>query len=395
MITNLPVELYESLLSLDDRVKTVRLINSSVLLLSAESFWNLLHTSHRELWEGVRSGNPSLPVAKTMERLLGSPFRPLGRSAMIRLIRGLPPSLIDESLRPHHPDYVWPVGAFWIGMFSSGLFQNNVAKAFWVQFARDATVLNAETLRTDQGMGEMWRRYASSPLVHRFGCTALWAGSAKMDYNESYKEQAISRCLSADTFTMLLRVLAWYVADKVVENFWDAVEREDMSDVTPFECIIPVYEPLSGEWSNPMLGALEHLGKLCGWQQKQKVTTYLGNRWANCSGPNGVEGPARIKLLRYWVQAKRGRPKFQTFLDLVCTVTRDSSRLKNTDPDERAYDNRIQASILRLGETIALVRLHLTSIGLTHDEVESVMSAYAQEYRVARTALGRSMKPRD
>jgi len=279
MTTKAPEELYKDLLSLDDHGRTIRLVNNSVLLLPAELFWKLLHTSHREIWEGVRARNPSLPVAKTIARILANPLRPLGRSAMIRLIRAIPAVLIDEALRPHDPDYVWPVGVTWIGLFSSGLFQNKAAKAFWVQFVHDATVFNAETLRADQGMEDIRRRYASSPLVSRFGCAVLWTRSAldstKRDDNEASVEQVISSFLAADVFTVLLRILAWYVADIIVENFWDVVEQEDMSELIPFECVIPVYDPLSGEWSNPMLGALENLGKLCGWQRKQKVTTYL------------------------------------------------------------------------------------------------------------------------
>jgi len=398
MTTKSPEDLYKDLLSLDDP-RMVRLISNRALLLPVESFWKLLHTSHREIWEGVRAGNPSLPVAKTMARMLVNPFRPLGRSAMSRLIRAVPTALIDELLRPHDADYVWPVGVTWIGLFSSGLFHHKTAKAFWVQFVRDATVLNAETLRAGQGLEENWRRYASSPLVSRFGCAALRAKSApdstQREDNEASVDQVISSVLTADVLTVLLRLLAWYVADTVVENFWEAVERDGMSELIPFDGVIPVYKPLSGEWSNPMLGALEHLAKLCDWKRKQKVTTYLGNRWANSSAPEGVDGPSRIKLLRYWVQAKKGRPKFQTFLDLVGAVTKESPRLKDADPAGRAYDTWIQASVLRLGETLALVRLHLTHIGLTHDEVASVMSAYAQEYRFARTQLGRPMSARD
>jgi len=399
MTTKAFEELYEDLLSMGDRAKTIRQVNSNVLLLPLESFWKLLHTSPKELWEVARARNPSLPVSKTMEKMLTSPARLPGRSAMIRLIRAYPAIVSVEARRFHDAEYIWPVGLAWHGLFSGGLFQNKTAKAFWVQFVRDATVLNAETLPQDRGIENICRCYAGSPLVARFGCTALRSRYAPVttqkDDNDASVEQVISSFLQADVFTVLLRILAWYVADIVVENFWDVIEREHMSELIPFECVIPIYEPISEGWSNPMLGALEHLGNLCDWQQKQKVTTYLGNLWANRSGLGAVDGPARIKLLRYWVQAKKGRPKFQTFLDLVCTVTKESPRLKGTTPDERAYDTWVQASVLRLGETLALVRLHLTHIGLTHVEVESVMSVYAQEYRFARTALGRPMLSSD
>lgn len=399
MTTSTPEDLYNNLLLLDNDARTIRQVNNSVLLLPVESLWKLLHTSHSEIWESVRARNPSLPVAKTVARTLTSSSRPLGRSATIRLIRALPNGVIDEVIRPYKADYVWLTGKAWIGLFSGGLFQNQTTKAFWVQFVSDATVLNAETLRADQGMEEIWQHYASSPLVSRFGCTALRerfpVDSAQMDDNQESSEQTITRYLAADALTVLLRILAWYVADIIVEYFWDAVEQDEMSEMIPFECVIPAYDVLRGEWSNPMLGALEHLGKLCGWQRKQKVTTYLGNRWAISSDTGGVDGPARVKLLRYWVQAKKGRPKFQTFLGLVLAVTEESPRLKDADAEGRAYDAWIQASVLRLGETLALVRSHLTHIGLTHNQVSSVMSAYAQEYRFARAALGRPMLSRD
>jgi hypothetical protein len=395
MALRTPEEVYEDLHRLDACSKTVRLVKSNVLLAQVESLWKLLHTSNNEIWKGARTHRPSLPVFKTVTKALTTPAKPLGRSATIRLLRFCPATLIEEAFRSSERDYIWPTGIAWIGVFNSGYFQNDKSKRFWVQFVRDAEELNAKTLRSDEGLEDNWCRYICSSVALRFGCAELWQTGALDKLQHKHKvaslETVTSRLLHADAITVLLRILAWYVADAVVESFWDVVEREEMSEITPFESILPTYDEGKGVWSNPMLSALEHLGSLCEWKKKQKVTTYLGNRWASASRSEAAD---RIKLLRSWVQVKKGRPKFQKFLDLVRAVTEDTPRLKNTRSDERDSDTWIQASVLRLGETLALLRTHLSHLGFTNDSVSSIMAVYADEYRYARSALGRPMSAR-
>lgn len=52
-----------------------------------------------------------------------------------------------------------------------------------------------------------------------------------------------------------------------------------------------------------------------------------------------------------------------------------------------------QAVILRVAETLTLVRLDLSKKGYTTAELSELMSIYQQEFRTARDLLGKPIQP--
>lgn len=389
-----PEELYEHLQSLDDGEKTIRVVNNSALLPSLDAFYKLLHASREVVWNAMRADRPYLPVAKTLAKAWKTSGVPLGRSASIRLIRaGQGAGLAKAMSYLLDLDYLWPRANEWTGLFASGFFSQDVSKQFWIGFVQEAMQLNAVELHSDLGRLRQWEAYARSPTVSRFGCLAMrdvMIGRlpALSSDEEAELDPMLDRAHLVDSFAVLMRLLAWCVADLTVHH-WEQVEQDGMANDVPLLELLPVFDEAAQTWSNPMQSALDRLARMSGWQQKQKATRFLGQLWGREGGANGVE--SRIRLLRNWVQQEKGRPDFKSFLGLSRVVA--AEKLRSVAPDEDGAERFAwyQAVILRIAETLSLARLDLSKRGYTTSELSELMSIYQQEYRTARDMLGKPM----
>lgn len=389
-----PQELYEYLQSLDDVDKSIRLVGNRLLLPSLSGVYKLLHTSRETVWDGMRVQMPFLPVAKTISKAWLSPGTRLGRSATIRMMRLVQSKgmagVLSEFL---DLDYLWPPGNEWAGLFASNFFSQDISKEFWVDFVKEVMHLNATELCPGIGRLKQWETYARSSTVLRFGYpTMREALLGRLAVLSSDKEAELDPMFDsvhvADTFAVLIRLLAWCVADLTIE-LWEKVEQEGMAHDIPLQELIPVFDEAAQEWSNPMQSALDRLARMAGWQQEQKATRFLGQLWGRECGENGVE--SRIRLLRNWVQLKKGRPDFKSFMGLSKVVAAEKLRSVDTDKDGIEQFAWYQAVILRIAEALSLARLDLSNRGYTTSELSELMSIYQLEYRTARDMLGKPM----
>jgi len=393
-----PEELYEHLQSLDDGERTIRVVGNSALLPSLGAVYKLLQTSREVVWDSMRSERPSLPVAKTLAKAWNTPGVHLGRSASIRLLRAGQDAGLAEALSHFVGlDYLWPRANEWTGLFASGFFSQDVSKQFWVGFVQEAMRLNAVELHSDLGRLRQWGAYARSPTVFRFGCPAMrdvlvGRVSALSSNEEAELDPMLDRVHFFDSFAVLMRLLAWCVADLTVD-LWEQVEQDGMGNDVPLLELIPVFDETAQAWSNPMHSALDRLARMSGWQQEQKSTRFLGRLWGREGGVNGVE--SRIRLLRYWVLLEKGRPDFKSFLGLSRVVAAEKLRAAAPDRDVMEQFAWYQAAILRVAETLSLVRLDLSRRGYSTSELSGLMSIYQQEFRTARDLLGKPIQLAD
>jgi len=375
--------LCDYILALDNEHKVARGINSNALLVPIDDVMKLLHTSLREIFTAARQLKPFLPVDKTIAKLLATPAQTPTRGTLLRLLRDVAHQVTLQILVDQRKErYVWVTGNGWHSLFSSPLFTHQAARDFWISFLQKTKVLNAVEMRSDQPLVVRLHAYAKAPVVVRFGCsTARMELNARLneitDGEAAASDAFLQHAMVADRFAVLLRILAWLVANMVVD-IWEMVERDGMQDITPLESLLPTFDPVSSNWSNPTTRALEQLAKRAGWQQRQRAITFLGNLWARHSSNDATEASSRIRLLRNWEQRKKGRPKFETLLS------------KET-PEGREYDTWMQAVILRIGETLSEISHALVKLGLSSDNITGIMDAYRQEYRFAREALGKPM----
>jgi hypothetical protein len=388
-------DLYERLKSLDDEYESIRVVKNNALRLPMDHVLRLLNTTQRESWEAARMERRYLPVAKTVAKLTAETLGRPGRSAITRLLRAMPAELAERALELPTGGYVWPNGEQWRGLFASSFFAQPAAKDFWLQFVDSATTLNG-AMQRNEGAVSVWGQYAASSLVARFGCPAFRTPcTARTEIiandNESFGDQILMKCHTADVISVLLRIVAWRVADIVVTDIWDLVERDGQTDLVPLESLLPKFDEKTNAWSNPILSALEHLAKWSGWQQKQRATTYLGKLWAGYTASGSTEATSRIRVLRNWTQRKKGRPKFSSLLDLANAAVAERCRIDSIDSNHNDHDAKTQAAILRWAETLALLLAHLEYRGFSAGEISEVMSTYSAEYRTARRMLGKPM----
>ena len=392
-----PDNLYDYLLRLGDARKTIRIVGNNALLMSFEATLGLLHTSHGEIWSAARQQKPSLPVHKTIAKLLDIPPKPIGRGTFLRLMRTAScPKIIRPLIEQAAQDYLWPRASMWIGFFSSSFFLHQTASEYWIRFTEEATVLNAEQMQCGESLLAQMTAYARAPVVIRFGCKLmrpeLDARLAELhNVGLVIEDPVLQRVHVADQLTVLIRILAWKVADIVVD-MWGMFERDAMENVTPLESILPRLDPSTQEWSNPIASALAQLAKRGGWQQKQKATTFLGNLWSQRDIFEKTESSSRIRLLRNWVQRKKGRPRFETLLSLANAVTFEQAILAGVKPEGHDEDAWLQAAILRVAETLAVLLHALITLGIAAEHITAIMDAYKEEYRHARQALGKPIE---
>lgn len=386
--------LWDYVQTLDSEQKTIRAVNNSALLPPVETVLSLLKTSLREILKAARQYKPHLPVDKTIVKLLKAPHQIPTRGTFLRLFREVPHQALLKNLKDQGEDgYTWMVGDGWYSLFASPMFNHQVARDFWVSFVQEAKVLNAVELHSDKGLLTQLHAYAKAPLVNRFGCPTvrdlLIARLNEIDDDAASEDAIVLHATVADRFGVLLRILAWLVADRVVD-IWEMVEREGMQDILPFDSLLPAYDPATDQWSNPTTRALEQLAKRAGLQQKQRAITFLGKLWSrHC--PDETEPSSRIRLLRNWEQRKNGRPQFVTLRSLAHAVTVKQALLAGESPEGRDYDTWMQAAILRIGETLSEILHRLNGLGIEERHIRGIMDTYREEYRFARAALGKPM----
>lgn len=382
--------------ALDNEQRSVRGVNSSALLMPIETVMKLLHTSIRDVLTAARQLKPYLPVDKTVAKLLATPAQIPTRGTLLRLLRDAPHQVFLQNLIDQgQDDYVWMTANGWHSLFCSQLFIHQTPRDFWIGFLQEAKILNAVEMRPDKHFIARLHAYARAPLVERFGCSTVRnildsRLSEVRDEEIAVSDAVIQQVVVADRFAVLLRILAWLVADMVID-IWGMVERDGMQDIIPLESLLPAFDPVSGKWSNPTTRGLEQLAKRAGWQKKQRAITFLGNLWAQHSSDGKTEASSRIRLLRNWEQRKKGRPKFETLRSLAHAVTLEQALLNKVSPEGREYDIWMQAVILRVGETLSEILHALDTLGLGAEHIMGIMDAYRQEYRFAREALGKPL----
>lgn len=378
-----------------DGQRTFRGVNNNALLIPFDAVLKLLDTSLLELMRAARVHRPHLPVDKTLSRLLKEPQRVPARGMLSRLLREAPHQLMLHALFDQdRKGYVWITGEAWRSLFHSSLFIHQTARGFWMDFVQNAKILNAVDMHSDKGHFEKLRAYADSPLVDRFGCSAVRAVlHARLNSDPAEEvadnDQIVQHVVVVDRFAVLLRMLAWLVADLVID-IWEMIQHDGMQDIIPFDSLLPAIDPVSGEWNNPTTRALEQLAKRAGWQGKQRAITFLGNLWDRHDAEQKEPG-SRIRSLRNWEQRRKGRPKFQTFCSLANAVTVEQALLAGESAEGRDYDTWMQAVILRIGETLTETLFALNTLGVEATHIVGIMDAYRQEYRIAREALGKPM----
>ena len=383
--------------ALDGDQVIFRGVNNSALLIPVEAVFKLINTSLGEVVRAARVHKPYLPVDKTLSKLLKEPHQTPTRGTLLRLLREAPHRSMLQALIDHGKDgYIWITGEAWSSLFFSPLFIHQTARDFWIDFVRNAKILNAVDMHFDKDHAVKLRIYADSPLVDRYGCStarAVLHGRLNPAPAEGIAEndQTVQHVVVADRVAVLLRILAWLVADRVVD-IWEMVEHDGMQDITPFDGLLPAIDPVTGEWNNPTTRALEQLAKRAGWQGKQRAITFLGNLWDRHDSEEKEPG-SRIRSLRNWEQRRKGRPKFETFCSLAHAVTVEQALIAGESPEGRDYDSWMQAVILRIGETLSEILYALNKLGVEAAHIEGMMDAYRQEYRFAREALGRPMSP--
>lgn len=371
--------------------KEVLLLKGTVLIPPFEKVMTLLNITHRALWAKSKQLHPGLPDFKTMEKVFDARQVELSKGTEAKLIRHLPFSQKAAAFLVDSVNQGYGLSAItgWIGAVDSGLFEQPVAKEFWISTCkRIASLLTAE-MHPLTGIPDRLQAYISADITQRLGCPlaqslypeliATWGdapdGQAPVQYQH---------LLSLDCMATLLRIGAWMMAEWQASN-WEIVCAGEQQDRMIGLSLIPRFSPTDG-WDSPIRTALEAFATAAGWQQKQTAVTFLGRLWGK--GDSGPDVASKTRLLRNWVQLRPSRPSYEMLFDLARVCAIEHVRLQGLDVEVGDADHMLNANLLRAAEALSRLVKYLDDLGVAPELIGSALACYESEYRLARTALG-------
>jgi len=376
--------------------KLVRVPPGGALLLPAAEIWKIINSSEAEMWQIIRSEKPFLPVWKTMEKnnvLTG----PTPTEASLRKIyrgcghRRLFQMRLEQWMAS---ETMWRPAIEWTGLIDSGLFQNDPAKAFWLNVIDEAAELHG-THFFQKSPAEKIEIYKKSSLVQRLGSPLARQSLKPYCYDVDREpgqelDVLLVHCLLVDTMCVLVRLAAWMTADFAVSN-WAMVVRDNTENIIPFESMLPAYDHASAKWNRPFEACLKSYSQRAGACPDITTATFLGKLWSRSVGSD--DPTSKIRLARNWIQEKPGRPKHSSLEEVAKALVDEQLR---RHPGMAALDESAsyfsQVLVLRLIETMGFVRRDLTRHGVSDELVVSVFQCFGEEYRIAREMLGKPIE---
>ncbi|GAA6132287.1 hypothetical protein NBRC116187_26470 [Halopseudomonas sabulinigri] len=289
---------------------------------------------------------------------------------------------------------LWRPAIEWTGLIDSDLFQQDAAKAFWLNVIDEAAELHG-TYFFEKSPAEKIEIYKKSSLVQRMGSPLARQSLKSYCYDVERKpgqelDVRLEHCLLVDALCVLVRLSAWMTADFAVSN-WAMMVRDSTQNIIPFESMLPAYDHASDQWNRPLDICLTRYSQEVGAPQNNTTATFLGKLWSRSVGSD--EHASKIRLVRNWIQEKPGRPKLSS-LEEVAKALGDEKLLRSPDmPDPDASTTYFShVLVLRLIETMSFVRRDLTRHGVSNELVASVFQCFGDEYRIARRMLGKPLE---
>ncbi|HHH9441317.1 TPA: hypothetical protein ACP32N_003255 [Pseudomonas aeruginosa] len=371
--------------------KRILLLQNTVLLPPLDKVLKLLNISHRNLWDEIKRSRPGLPDFKTMAGLFEQNQAKISKGTETKLLRYLPvsPSSVAYSVELANMGFGFSGLTSWISTFENDLFEHQVAVDFWIAATKSIGKLITGSMRAAADVPARLQVYATAQITQRLGCPlALTRYESFVSSDGIGEQEQISiqhqHLLAVDCLATLLRLGAWVLADWQALH-WDSTcspgERNQMIGLS----LIPTYTDANG-WTSPIEIALERLASVAGWQGKQTAVTFLGKLWGG-----GVEGPdvaSKIRLLRNWVQLRPARPSFEMLEDLVRLCRLEHARLQGLCTENDVGDVWLNASLLRVAETLSRLVFDFQNRGIAPDLIGSALGCFETEYRTAGSALG-------
>ncbi|GMQ55538.1 hypothetical protein [Halopseudomonas aestusnigri] len=369
-------------------------LREAVLLLPLDTVYRLLDINIRSLWEAIRDMHGGLPTSKTAMKYLSNPSANVSIKAQQKLLRliPLPRQSTELSMAQMEKGFSVPTVTNWLGLLELSRL-DPVALDYWKDKLHKLSDLSGQVIRSLPNKRDRFLAYTSSEVVGLLGCPASRQGMHDLLFDlceeELVSSKALAHMMSADSWSTLLRLAAWFMASAQVAN-WEFEVSEGTQNVTHGAWAIPRWCSLTQSWSNPMQIALEKLASLAGLEKKRLgPVTYLGKLWA---ANDGLEPESRIRLLRNWMQLKGGRPSFHMLLDLIRVSCDLHVKQKGGLPFDAKVDYWYGACVFRFAETMAILIRDLQRSGCPSELLTSLMSVYEAEYLVARRMLGKPIE---
>lgn len=339
------------------------------------------------IYENRRKENPGWPTYKSLVKYSSGyesdlPSRPSSQLKLDSLMSYFSKRVCFSIVQD---DFYWDRYSEWFGMLQGIPFYSEKTRNYWLNMLEEGRLLAFSLWNNRANPVASIQLYNNSDLVNKIGQPA----SRKIltdifEIQVANKETGayeLEMAMTADKFTVVLRVMAWILADRLVgldgNKLVAEIRNGDFLDL-----LLPRWDENNSSWSNPVRRLLERMAEISGCQKDSAFVPFLAEKWdvvERCMAKK-TDLKDKERLIRMWVDDNKIAEPIQENLD---------SFMRALSAECGIYsDSGVLVDMYRFSISMRKIWHYLRFEEMLPDELLSgVFSVYSQEFHHADLIL--------
>lgn len=295
-------------------------------------------------------------------------------------------------------DALWKPYPQWIVLLHRS-FQSEICSAYWSGLLEAEWQLMCKILPAAPTNRARLEALANSSLMRTLGAPGSHERmhqmlASELDPNKVLASSDFINCRMSDLVSFMLRLAAWYIVDGSMSQ-WGLTIRAKKQNEILFVELLPVRQK-DGGWTNSVEACLKYFAFLCCCPPDDTLSSSLGRIWAEHDYVQNEfpEVASRQHTLRDWLSGVKGRPKRDTVLSFSSAVAHKAASLRGHAASEAQAEIVGLVYRFHFAETSRYVLGEMQRKCFSESLIQTVFSSYEEEYRKARTLLGKPLAER-
>jgi hypothetical protein len=335
------------------------------------------------IYEKRREDHPGWPTYKSLIKYSSGkesnlPSRP---SSQLKLDSFTSYSSERVSFSTVQDDFHWDRYPEWFGMLQGFPFHSEMVRNYWLDILAEGRILAFSMWEKRKNIVGSIELYNDSDLANKIGQPAsrktLKDILALQVVHKDTGADNLEKAMTADKFTVVVRVMAWIVAD----TLWglDRTQKaEEMGSGAFLDFLLP---RLDATWSNPVKIFFEKIAEISGWKKDMSFVSYLAERWdfseRDLTDKTDLEDKKR--LIRMWKDDRNIVDPLPVNIE---------SCMRSLSFDGGIYSDIDIVDMFYLAISMRKIWHYLKYQEMLPDELlEDVFSVYSQEFHHANCVL--------
>jgi hypothetical protein len=181
-----------------------------------------------------------------------------------------------------------------------------MTRNYWLDLLAEARILAFSMREKSKNIVGSIELYNDSDLANKIGQPAsrkiLKDILALQVVHKDTGADNLEKAMTADKFTVVVRVMAWIVAD----TLWGldrAQKAEDMGNGAFLDFLLPRLDTIDSSWSNPVRIFFENIAEISGCQKERAFVPYLAEKWdlSEKDLTDKTDLKDKERLIRMWI----------------------------------------------------------------------------------------------